>query len=204
MDPNSLNRLDFSLGPNSQHMDSLGQPNAETSSAGAAMQGSNDGSLWDPLSGLGMSDEINPAFLYAQQNQGGVPYGSFGGSSRAPRPADAIQMATAGRRRAGQHDRKRTKVGGSEAAALDSVDYWIHLDDDDQDSRLGGSFEIDFSRGRNEVTNFARYVKSNCIGYVLKPATARVIASRLPSDCCCFAALRNDPPPWQDCESVKL
>lgn len=164
MDPNLLNRLDFFSGPNSQDMDSLSQPNAETSSAGAAMPGSNDGSLWDPSLGLGMSDEVNPAFLYAQPNQGGVLYGSFGGPSRAPRPADAIQMAAVGRRRDGQHDRKRTRVGGSEAAALDSVDYWIHLDDDDQDSRLGGSFEIDFSRGRNEMTNFTRYVKTKLHG----------------------------------------
>lgn len=143
-------------GLNAPNMDSGSQPNVESSSAGAGQPGSNDGSLWDPSLALGMSDEITPAFLHAQQNLGGIPYGGLGGSPRTPRPADAIQAATAARKRGG-HDRKRARIG-SDAAALESVDYWIHLDDDDHDNTLGGSFEIDFSGRSNDTASFARYV----------------------------------------------
>lgn len=156
MDPSLLTRMDYFPGLNAPNMDTGSQANAESSSAGAAQPGSNDGSLWDPSLALGMSDEITPAFLYAQQNFGGIPYGGLGEPSRAPRPAEAIQAATAARRR-GRHDRKRAKIG-SDAAALDSVDYWIHLDDDDHDNTLGGSFEIDFSGRNNDPASFARYV----------------------------------------------
>lgn len=155
MDPNLLSRADYYPGLNAPNVDPDAQLNAESSSAGAALPTSNDGSLWDPSIALGMSDEISPAFLYAQQNLGGIPYGGFG-SSRAPKPAEAIQMATMARKQGG-HDRKRTKVS-SDAAALDSIDYWIHLDDDEQDNKLGGSFEIDFSRRNNDAASFSRYV----------------------------------------------
>ncbi|MBE3042407.1 hypothetical protein IMZ48_07475 [Candidatus Bathyarchaeota archaeon] len=156
MDPNFLNRMEYFPGLNSPNMDPGSQQNAESSSAGAVPPGLNDDSLWNPSLALGMSDETTPAFLYAQQNLGGIPYSGYGGAARTPRPADAIQAATAARKRGG-HDRKRAKMS-SDAAALESVDYWINLDDDDHDNRLGGSFEIDYSGRNNETPSFTRYV----------------------------------------------
>lgn len=151
MDPNLINSMEYFPG-----MDPGSQQNPQSSSAGAVPPIPSDDSLWDPSLALTMSDETTPPFMYAQQNIGGIPYGSYGGAARTPRPADAIQAATAARRRGG-HDRKRTKMG-SDAAAVESVNYWIHLDDDDHDSRLGGSFEIDYSGRNNDTPSFTRYV----------------------------------------------
>ncbi|SPO02687.1 uncharacterized protein DNG_05360 [Cephalotrichum gorgonifer] len=146
MDPNFLN--DMELFPRSN------QPNTEPLSAGAVPPTSSDGSLWNPSIALGVSDEATPGLSYAQQNQGGMPYGA-GGSSRPPFPVTTIPApAPAGRKRDGR-GRKRAKVD-SDASALESADYWIHLDDDDLDNRLGGSFEIDFSGRRNETKQFTR------------------------------------------------
>lgn len=156
MDPSLLNRMDYFPGQNAPNVDAGSQPNAESSSAGAAAPASADDSLWDPSLALGMSDEITPALLYAQQNPGGIPYGNYAMPSRTTGPADAIQAATEARRRGG-HNRKRARLD-SDAGALDSIDYWIPFDDDDRDSKLGGSFEIDFSGRSKDTTNFARYV----------------------------------------------
>ncbi|GJD00851.1 helix-loop-helix DNA-binding domain-containing protein [Colletotrichum higginsianum] len=54
--------------------------------------------------------------------------------------------------RGGEMPMYRTKVD-SEAAALESVDYWIQFDDDEE-QKFGGSFEIDFSRRSNPTPNY--------------------------------------------------
>lgn len=59
--------------------------------------------------------------------------------------------APAPSRREGR-ERKRARLD-SEADALDSVDYWMQFDDDEP----GQSFEIDYSKRRNNTLNQNRY-----------------------------------------------
>ena len=138
-------------------LDPTGRQNAEASSSTAPPPVTNDASLWDPSLSLGMSDEITTGLPYGQQTSQGMPFGSLSGPSPyAPiSQAPPTQTMAMNRKREG-HDRKRAKVD-TDAAALESVDYWIHLDDDDlDDTKLGGSFEIDFSRRRNDTQSFSR------------------------------------------------
>jgi len=149
MDPN----MDF-FG----NLDSTGRQNAEASSSTAPPPPvTTEASLWDPSLALGMSDEIATSTPYGQQTSQPMGFGRFpmpspyGGTPVSQ--ATPTQTMVTNRRRDG-HDRKRAKV--DDAAALESVDYWIHLDDDDFDNKLGGSFEIDFSKRRNDTHSFAR------------------------------------------------
>jgi hypothetical protein len=133
--------------------------NSESSSAGAAPQTSDEAPQWDPSLMLGLSDEIMPSLSYAQQPQSSTSYGGPGEPPRYRGPAGAIEAATTARKREG-HERKRIKVNSDAATGIESADYWIHLDDDELDNRLGGSFEIDFSRPRDETISLPRWVDS--------------------------------------------
>ncbi|KAL1889443.1 hypothetical protein Cpir12675_005778 [Ceratocystis pirilliformis] len=93
---------------------------------------------------------------------GSTPFASGPQSTLAERPSQAQaqaqqpntpqhqhqhhqQMAPPRRRDHHGHDRKRPKTNPKDPA-LDSVDYWIHYDDDDDANKLDESFEINFSR----------------------------------------------------------
>jgi len=160
MDPSMMKTMDYF----GQNMDSAGRQNAEASSSTAPPPVTSDASLWDPTLSLGMSDEIATSIPYGQQTTSssqGVHYGSLAGPQPYATPSVSqapVAPSIATTRKREGHDRKRAKVD-NDAAALESVDYWIHLDDDDLDSKLGGSFEIDFSKRRNDTANYARYVQ---------------------------------------------
>ncbi|CAI4219454.1 unnamed protein product [Parascedosporium putredinis] len=95
-----------------------------------------------------MSDEIATSTPYGQQTSQPMGFGRFpipspyGGTPVSQ--ATPTQTMVTNRRRDG-HDRKRAKV--DDAAALESVDYWIHLDDDDFDNKLGEALKLTFQRG---------------------------------------------------------
>ncbi|KAK2031445.1 helix-loop-helix DNA-binding domain-containing protein [Colletotrichum zoysiae] len=171
MDSNFLKNLDYFADPNNQTTSSAEQP-AESSATGAA-RNAPDTSLWDSLGGDQANSESTsnapstslPSF--AQASSGGTDFGlgsmpaqvqfSHGqprNSGLPNRPA----LGQGARRRDG-HGRKRTKID-SEAAALESVDYWIQFDDDEE-QKLGGSFEIDFSRRGNPTPNYRPRTAAN-------------------------------------------
>lgn len=165
MDPNFLKNLDYFAVPNNQTNNSVEQT-AESSAAGAA-RNAPDASLWEALGGEQANSESTsngpsgslPSFAQASPASTNfglgsmpsqIPYGH--GQSRNTLPTRTAQNP--GARRRDGHERKRTKVD-SEAAALESVDYWIQFDDDEE-QKLGGSFEIDFSKRRNPTQNYPR------------------------------------------------
>jgi hypothetical protein len=163
MDPNLLKNIDYFAVPNAQTGNPIDQ-NAGESSAAQTMANTASSSIWDPPIALvepGVSDEYSAAYSFAQQAQTTAPpnltFGSLSGPSpymaeRNTLPTRTAQSVAAPRRREG-HERKRTKVN-SEAAALESVDYWIQFDDDENDK--GGSFEIDLSKRQNTRPNLTR------------------------------------------------
>ncbi|KAF5502035.1 putative transcription factor sre2 [Colletotrichum aenigma] len=169
MDPNFLKNLDYFAVPNNQTNNSVEQP-AESSAAGAA-RNAPDPSLWETLGADQSNSESTsngpssmPSFAQASPvstnfGMGAMPAQmSFGhGQPRNALPTRTAQNA--GQRRRDGHDRKRTKVD-SEAAALESVDYWIQFDDDDE-QKLGGSFEIDFSKRRHPTQHYPRPPAAN-------------------------------------------
>lgn len=149
MDPNLLNF--FASTPN------------PSNDLAARQQAANAAALW-AAAGFGVDSTLSPDFTtvgsapslpnYSQPptTQANLPMAA---PLTAPSPyAQASNALAAGilpsgsggtqRKREG-HERKRTKIN-SDAAALESVDYWIQFDDDDNDR--GGSFEIDFSKQR--------------------------------------------------------
>ncbi|GKT44160.1 putative transcription initiation factor TFIID subunit [Colletotrichum spaethianum] len=159
MDPNFLKNLDYFAVPNNQTTNSaeqtaecfqecaryvsLGVPRGDQTNSESTSNGPS-GSL--------------PSF--AQASPGNTNFGlgpmpaqmQFGnGQSRNTGLPNRAAPGQDSRRRDG-HARKRTKVD-SEAAALESVDYWIQFDDDEE-QKLGGSFEIDFSRRSNPTPNY--------------------------------------------------
>lgn len=172
MDPNFLKNLDYFAVPNNQTTSSVEQT-AESSAAGAA-RNAPDASLWESLGGDQNSESTSngpsgslPSFAQASPGStnfglssmpGQMQYGP-GQSRNTGLPTRAAQNA--GPRRREGNERKRTKVD-SEAAALESVDYWIQFEDDEE-QKLGGSFEIDFSRRRNPTPNYhSRYYFHFC------------------------------------------
>ncbi|KAL0934259.1 helix-loop-helix dna-binding domain-containing protein [Colletotrichum truncatum] len=170
MDPNFLKNLDYFAVPNNQTNSSVEQ-SAESSASGAA-RNAPETSMWEALGADQANSESTsngpsgslPSFAQASpvstnfglgSMPGQIPYGQG-----QPRNALPTRMAqTAGPRRRDGHDRKRTKVD-SEAAALESVDYWIQFDDDDE-QKLGGSFEIDFSKRRHPIQTYPRAPAAN-------------------------------------------
>ncbi|KAK1590586.1 helix-loop-helix DNA-binding domain-containing protein [Colletotrichum navitas] len=167
MDSNFLRNLDYFAVPNNQATNPAEQSaesSAESSATGAARNAPNK-SLWDSLAGDQANSESAsngpstslPSF--AQTSPGSTNFGL--GSMPAQmqfshgQPRNSLPNRPAlgqdSRRRDG-HARKRIKVD-SEAAALESVDYWIQFDDDEE-QKLGGSFEIDFSRRSNPTPNY--------------------------------------------------
>ena len=58
--------------------------------------------------------------------------------------------------RRGTRDRKRPRLA-SETDGVESVDYWIQFDDDEPDNMLGQSFEIDYSKRRNNLSSLNQY-----------------------------------------------
>jgi hypothetical protein len=165
MDPNLLKNIDYFAVPNAQTGNAVDQ-NAGEAQAAQRTTNTTSASIWDPPMTFvepGVSDEYSAAHAFAQQAQTTSPpnisFGALSGPSpfsaggkTTTLPARGAQTVAAPRRREG-HERKRAKVN-SEAAALESVDYWIHLDDDENDR--GGSFEIDFSKRKNSHPSLNR------------------------------------------------
>ncbi|KAL2874598.1 hypothetical protein SGCOL_010267 [Colletotrichum sp. CLE4] len=165
MDPNFLKNIDFFAVPNNQTTNSAEQ-SAESSATGAA-RNAPDNALWESLGGDPANSESTsngpsgslPSFAQASPASTNFGLGSMpaqmqfnhGGQQRNPGLPSRAAPNQDPRRRDG-HARKRTKVD-SEAAALESVDYWIQFDDDEE-QKLGGSFEIDFSRRSNPTPNY--------------------------------------------------
>jgi hypothetical protein len=136
-----------------------------------------DQALWDAAMGsaqAGLSDSAStgpsgtslPTFAQQQSSAAAtdLSFGSLSGPSLyEPAKQTNISFNTGAGQSAGQSrkrdipERKRTKLN-SDAAALESVDYWIQFDDDDPENRLGESFEIDFSKRRNNNLYHKRYV----------------------------------------------
>ncbi|KAF9876069.1 helix-loop-helix DNA-binding domain-containing protein [Colletotrichum karsti] len=169
MDPNFLKDLNYFAVPNNQTNNSVEQP-AESSAAGAA-RNAPDASLWEALGADQSNSESTsngPSSMpsFAQASPASTNFGmgpmpaqmNFGqGQQRNALPTRTAQNA--GPRRRDGHERKRTKVD-PEAAALESVDYWIQFDDDEE-QKLGGSFEIDFSKRRHPTQNYSRPPAAN-------------------------------------------
>jgi hypothetical protein len=196
MDPNLLKHMDYFAVPNNQTID-LARQNATASSSSAPATATDgiDAPLWDAATlrtDAGLSDSVSTgpsgASLTSFAQQSTAPttlsFGSLSGpspyrQSKSGLPGSTPQAAAPPRRRDG-HDRKRARVA-SEAAALESVDYWIHFDDDDPENRIGESFEIDFSKRRNNAA-----------------AMKRCDAPKLPiihaCTCCCGCGVTNQPP----------
>ncbi|KAK2004971.1 helix-loop-helix DNA-binding domain-containing protein [Colletotrichum falcatum] len=164
MDSNFLKNLDYFAVPNNQTTNPAEQP-AESSATGAATNAP-DTSLWGSLAGDQANSESTsngpsaslPSFAQASTGSTNFGLGSMPaqmqfshGQSRNGGLPNRPALGQDSRRRDG-HARKRTKVD-SEAAALESVDYWIQFDDDEE-QKLGGSFEIDFSRRSNPTPNY--------------------------------------------------
>jgi len=163
MDPNLLRNIDYFAVPNAQTGNPVDQ-NAGEAQAAQGTANTSSSSIWDPPMALvepGVSDEFSAAHSFAQQAQATTPPNMTFASLAEPSPymegksglpARAAQSVAAPRRREG-HERKRAKVN-SEAAALESVDYWIQFDDDENDK--GGSFEIDFSKRETSRPSLTR------------------------------------------------
>ncbi|KAK1989090.1 helix-loop-helix DNA-binding domain-containing protein [Colletotrichum cereale] len=164
MDPNFLKNLDYFAVPNNQTANTAEQ--TADLSAPSAARNAPDTSLWDSLGDDRANSESKsngpsaslPSFAQASPGSTNLGLGSmpaqmqFGhGQSRNSDLPNRPALGQDSRRRDG-HARKRTKVD-SEAAALESVDYWIQFDDDEE-QKLGGSFEIDFSRRSNPTPNY--------------------------------------------------
>ncbi|KZL85005.1 helix-loop-helix dna-binding domain-containing protein [Colletotrichum incanum] len=164
MDPNFLKNPDYFAVPNNQTTNSVEQT-AESSTIGTA-RNAPDTSLWESLGGDQANSESTsngpsgslPSFAQASPGSTNFGLGSMPAqmqfSHGQPRNTGLPNRAAPGQdsRRRDGHARKRTKVD-SEAAALESVDYWIQFDDDEE-QKLGGSFEIDFSRRSNPTPNY--------------------------------------------------
>lgn len=169
MDPNLLS---FFSVPNNQTINPVDQ-NAESSAGPNSQEHQQQqppvSASWRPHSldgDGGLSDRTAPppgADLRSYDHISNVPSDiSF---TQAPMPSPYTQHKSAlptrvhprnQRRKIDSHDRKRTKVD-PDAATLESLDYWIQFDDEEND-RGGGSYEIDFSK---------RYDFSNRYGNVL-------------------------------------
>ncbi|KAL5598569.1 hypothetical protein BROUX41_003504 [Berkeleyomyces rouxiae] len=87
-----------------------------------------------------------PSQAQAQAHQSQVPQ-----QQQLPQQSQQ-QMPPPRRRDHHGHDRKRPKTTPKEPA-LDSLDYWIHYDDDDEINKVDESFEINFAR-RNMPAQF--------------------------------------------------
>ncbi|TQN72938.1 Sterol regulatory element-binding protein 1 [Colletotrichum shisoi] len=164
MDLNFLQNLDYFAVPNNQTTTSVEQT-AESSATGAAKNAPAT-SLWESLGGDQENSESTsngpsgslPSFAQPPPGSTNFGLGSMPAqmqfSHGQPRNNGLPNRAAPGQnsRRRDAHGRKRTKVD-SEAAALESVDYWIQFDDDEE-QKFGGSFEIDFSRRSNPTPNY--------------------------------------------------
>ncbi|OLN85161.1 Transcription factor CPH2, partial [Colletotrichum chlorophyti] len=161
MDPNFLKNLEYFAVPNNQTSSSVEQT-AESSATGAA-RNAPDSTLWESLGGEQANSESTsngpsgavPPFTQPSSRTnfglGSMPAQmqfSHGQSRNIGLPT---RSANQGQRRREGNERKRTKVD-SEAAALESVDYWIQFDDE-EDQKLG-SFEIDFSKRRHPTQHY--------------------------------------------------
>ncbi|TDZ40301.1 Transcription factor CPH2 [Colletotrichum trifolii] len=167
MDPNFLKNLEYFAVPNSQTNNTVDQT-AESSAAGAA-RNAPDAPLWDTFD-QGSESTCNgpsgtlPSFAQASPGSNNFGLGTLPpqmtfGQGQAGNALPTRSAQHQGQRRRDGHDRKRTKVD-SEAAALESIDYWIQFDDDEE-QKLGGSFEIDFSKRRNPTPNYHRQPAAN-------------------------------------------
>lgn len=153
MDSDFLKNLEYFTGPNNQTANPSGQ-GAESSTAGAA-RNSNEAAFWEALAGAesGATAAGGPSVplpSFGQQPAGSNQYRSYTGQTYGGDPKrmslpnrSASQPHLTSPRRKDAHNKKRQKAD-PDAAALESVDYWIQFDDDDAENNLG-SFEIDFS-----------------------------------------------------------
>ncbi|KAM0633409.1 hypothetical protein ACHAPW_003746 [Verticillium nonalfalfae] len=155
MDPDFLKNLEYFATPNNQTPTNPDQ--AGESSIAAAARNETDAAFWDALakgepSLTGPSSNLPsssvPSFAQSSTAPTNLSYRPVLGQANNKRPGPGLSRTTQGiaspRRKEG-HEKKRTKMD-PDAAALESVDYWIQFDDDDADNNLGGSFEIDFSK----------------------------------------------------------
>ncbi|KAG7111409.1 Sterol regulatory element-binding protein 1 like [Verticillium longisporum] len=165
MDPDFLKNLEYFATPNNQT--STNPDQAGESSTAAATRNETDAAFWDALA------RGEPSLTGPSSNPPSASVPSFAQSSTAPtnlsyrpvpgqannkRPGPGLSRTTqntASPRRKEGHEKKRTKMD-PDAAALESVDYWIQFDDDDADNNLGGSFEIDFSKRPSNPSHFGR------------------------------------------------
>ncbi|KAF5559779.1 myc-type bHLH transcription factor [Fusarium napiforme] len=148
MDPNLLN---FFAVPNNQTLNHVDQNN-DTS------QQQHEPSPWKPT---GLEGDMG-----ASGNQGGPSYdyqsnaASDMSFNQAPMPSPYTSsnktiLPTRGpprghqQRKRDAHERKRTKVDTD--SALESLDYWIRFDDEENERT--GSYEIDFSKRFDPMTN---------------------------------------------------
>ncbi|KAM0331694.1 hypothetical protein ACHAQA_003373 [Verticillium albo-atrum] len=164
MDPDFLKNLEYFAVPNNQTSNTPDQA-GESSAAGAA-RNETDAAFWDALargetalagSSSNPPSSSVPSFAQSSTGQTNLSYRPVPGqppNNKRPGPSRTPQNTTNPRKKEG-HEKKRAKVD-PDAAALESVDYWIQFDDDDADNNMGGSFEIDFSKRPSHTSSFGR------------------------------------------------
>jgi hypothetical protein len=140
------------------------QPASSLWDASIAMDAAVSDSIATGPSGASLASFVQPSTGPTNLSFGSRSRSSVYGQSKTGFPTKTPQ-SVGGPSRGEGHERKRAKVN-SEAAALESVDYWIRFDDDDPDKGAGESFEIDFSKRRNNPSNIKRCVEA-CHGWLI-------------------------------------
>ena len=186
MDPNLLKDFDYCSAPGNQSINVTDQGAQTSPGLGHGLGGQTTQELWNIAlgtdSGIGNTGAASGAtssrssFAQTTPLASNAAFGAAGGpslygESKAGFPQRSAQPVGAPRKREG-NERKRAKVA-SEATGLDSADFWLQFDDDDADKAMQ-SFEIDYSKRRNNRFN---QMNQRCVS---KSSSGRTVTDLIP------------------------